>query len=134
MSKRFKVQIDYEATVDAFIEAETDAEAKKLAEKYSLYESTVLLGIGSNHADTITSEQSISVLEIEEYTTPEQFQPESLEPLKAQHLSYLQYILHMEMREWSSSFDWQEMWGLSDEEFKQMRSAIEHLQLPEVQS
>lgn len=129
MKKTFKVQIDYEATVDAFIEAETDAEAKNLTEKYSLYESTVLLGIGSNHAETVTSEQSIRVMDIEEYTTPEQFQPERLEPLKAKLLEKLQYILHTEVGEWSSNYDWQEHWDLSDEEFEQIRSAVDRITL-----
>tara|TARA_B100001093_G_C26792381_1_gene999544 strand:- start:536 stop:940 length:405 start_codon:yes stop_codon:yes gene_type:complete len=133
MSKRFTVQIDYEATVDVRLEAETEAEAKGLAEKLCLYQSTVLVGIGSNRAETITSEQSISVLDIEEYTTPEQFQPESLEPLEPQHLSYMRHILHMELREWSASVDWQQMWGISDEEWQQIRRAVGRLQLPEVQ-
>jgi hypothetical protein len=129
MSKYFNVQINFEATVYARIEAETDAEAKGLAEKFSLYESTVLLGIGSEYAETITTEQEISVFDIQEYTTPDQFQPERLEPLNLKLLERLKYILETEVGEWSSNYDWQEHWELSDEEFEQIKSAVELITL-----
>lgn len=80
MSKYFKVSLSFQAIVDARIKAETEAEAKGLAEKFSFFESTVLLGMGSNHAETITSEQEILVLDIDEFTSPDQFGFETKEP------------------------------------------------------
>jgi len=49
-------------------------------------------------------------------------------------LEMLKYILHTEVGEGSSNYDWQEHWGLSDEQFEQIRNAVDNLQLSEVKS
>ena len=129
MSKQYNVEIHYSATVVVRINAKNEEEAKGLTERYSMYESTVLMGYDEGHAETITYDPSISVRDIQEYTTPDQFQPERREPLDLKLLEMLKYILHTEVGEWSSNYDWQEHWGLSDEQFKQIRNAVDRLQL-----
>lgn len=142
MSKTFKVQIAYGASVDVRIEADTEAGAKALAEQLSLYESTVLMGIGSDYAETITTEQEVLVLEIEEYTAPDQFAPERLEALPLKIIEILGQVLEEQIGKGadplSSGFydvTWQEHLGLSDQEYKQLQEALPRLSLePEVQS
>lgn len=129
MSKQYNVEIHYSATVVVRINAKNEEEAKGLTERYSMHESTVLMGYDEGHAETITYDPSISVRDIQEYTTPNQFQPERREPLNLKLLEMLKYILHTEVGEWSSNYDWQEHWGLSDEQFEQIRNAVDRLQL-----
>ena len=129
MSKQFNVEIRYSATVVVRINAKNEEEAKGLTERYSMFESTVLMGIDEGHAETITYDPYISVQDIQEYTTPDQFQPERREPLNLKLLEMLKYILHTEVGAWSSNYDWQEHWELSDEQFEQIRNAVDRLEL-----
>lgn len=69
----FKVEISYSAKVDACISAQSDGEAKGLAERFALCESSVMLGFGPAKAETHTYEPEILVLDITEFTHPEQF-------------------------------------------------------------